>query len=156
MEKAIAGQAVNVLEALTWFTFDGMGDMLFSKSFGMLDSRGWHDIIARVKHGLYLLGPLSPVPWLMCMGLRFGPNVSILHDWRELNAWCQAEMTARLASSDGNASDLAYYMMERKHKSNKTNHEAFMSGDSLLAIVVGRFVGFLLLKLLIEMLIIPS
>ena len=45
-----------------------MGQVAFSKDFKMLEDAKWHAGIKVIRDGLAVLGPLTPVPWLMILG----------------------------------------------------------------------------------------
>lgn len=45
-----------------------MGQVAFSKDFNMLRSAQWNSAIKFIRDGMKLLGPLSPVPWLVRLG----------------------------------------------------------------------------------------
>ena len=45
-----------------------MGQVAFSKDFKMLEDTKWHSAIKVIRDGLAVLGPLTPVPWLMILG----------------------------------------------------------------------------------------
>lgn len=45
-----------------------MGQVAFSKDFGMLRSAQWHSTIKLIRDGMEIFGPLAPVPWLMNLG----------------------------------------------------------------------------------------
>ncbi|GFP56517.1 cytochrome P450 monooxygenase nodW [Trichoderma asperellum] len=138
---AKSGKVTDMRNLLLWFGFDIMGEFVFSKSFGMLETRKWHHIIVRLQRALSLLGPLTPVPWLVHIAFDLAPRVSVLKEWFDIIAWCQSQMRDRLAHGSSNQSqDLAYYLMEKDSE----DREAFESdkflwaaGDSLLAIVAG-------------------
>ena len=71
LERLIAkseDQPITANEYFHWFSFDVMGQVAFSKDFNMLSSAHWHNAIKVFRHGLAMLGPLTPVPWLVCMG----------------------------------------------------------------------------------------
>ena len=71
LERLIAqseDQPITVNQYFQWFSFDVMGQVAFSKDFNMLRSAQWHTTIKLFRDGLAMLGPLTPVPWLVCMG----------------------------------------------------------------------------------------
>ncbi|KAL2873868.1 hypothetical protein SGCOL_010934 [Colletotrichum sp. CLE4] len=111
---AKAHVASEVRNLFFWFGFDVMGDFVFSKSFDMLHQQQWHHIIIRLQRALSLLGPFSPAPWLIQVGFKLGPRISVLKDWFDMVAWCERQMRVRL--DDGTPKpavpDLAYYLME--------------------------------------------
>lgn len=144
---ARGGHVSDVRNLLLWFGFDFMGDLVFSKPFNMLRDKSWHHIIVRLQRALSLLGPFSPVPWLVQVGFKLGPRVSVLKDWFDTVDWCQAQMTARVENpKEGLAPDLAYYLMEADGERQK---QMWMAGDSLLAIVAGRY-SFVLTNIIID------
>ena len=71
LEQLIAqseGQPVNANRYFQWFSFDVMGQVAFSKDFNMLRGAKWHAGVKVLRDGMEILGPLSPVPWLMILG----------------------------------------------------------------------------------------
>ncbi|KAK0660783.1 Tryprostatin B 6-hydroxylase [Cercophora samala] len=137
--KAKTGAVVNVTDFLLWFTFDLMGDFTFSTPFGVLkgnDPRS-HEMILQIKNARVLLGPLTPVPWLLHIGTKLLPRVLWIKDWYESVDWCQEQIQARLAKGPSpELRDLTYYIME-KEKENKVDAGPWLRGDSLLAVLAG-------------------
>jgi tryprostatin B 6-hydroxylase len=135
-------KVTNMRNLLLWFGFDIMGEFVFSKSFGMLEDQAWHHIIVRLQRALSLLGPLTPVPWLIHIAFNLAPRISFLKDWFDTVAWCQLQMNERLAYGSSNQSqDLSYYLMEKDSEDrglSDSDKRLFAAGDSLLAIVAGR------------------
>lgn len=127
---------------LLWFGFDIMGEFVFSKSFGMLETQKWHHIIVRLQRALSLLGPMTPLPWFVHIALDLALRVSVLKDWFDIIAWCQSQMKFRLANGSSHQSqDLAYYLMEKDAEDKEAfDSDKFLwaAGDSLLAIVAER------------------
>jgi tryprostatin B 6-hydroxylase len=140
---AKANETSEVRDLFFWFGFDVMGDFVFSKSFGMLQDQKWHYIIIRLQRALSLLGPFSPTPWLIQLGFKLAPRVSVLRDWFDMVAWCERQMRDRI--EDGKTKelepDLTHYLMEMEGYDEGMSEEDSMfwlQGDSLLAIVAGR------------------
>ncbi|KAK2053246.1 cytochrome P450 [Colletotrichum caudatum] len=131
----------DVRDLFFWFGFDVMGDFVFSKSFDMLHQQQWHHIIVRLQRALSLLGPFSPAPWLIQVGFKLGPRVSVLKDWFDMVAWCERQMRVRLddATPKPGAPDLAHYLMELNDGQTEQQQDrlTWLFGDSLLAIVAG-------------------
>lgn len=138
-------------EYIYWFGFDAMGQFVFSTSFGMLHNRQMHYIIKRLQSALSLLGPLAPAPWLIQVGLHLLPRVGKVKDWYDSLDWCEQQMRRRIRNAElgvlESGSDLAYYLVEeeRNRKAGpgaaaKAWNLAWLTGDSLLAIVAGRYV----------------
>ena len=71
LERLIAkseDQPIIVNQYFQWFSFDVMGQVAFSKDFNMLRGAQWHSAVKVLRDGLAMLGPLTPVPWLMNLG----------------------------------------------------------------------------------------
>lgn len=62
------GQPIVANRYFQWFGFDIMGQVAFSKDYNMLRVAQWHSAIKMLRDGMAMLGPLTPVPWLMCLG----------------------------------------------------------------------------------------
>lgn len=98
LEQAIAqsvGQEININPSFYWFSFDVMGHFAFSKSFGMLKSQHWHDSIQMLRSGLALVGPFTPVPWLVRIAFDI-PILRIVRDFQAMEAWCTKRMDERI------------------------------------------------------------
>jgi hypothetical protein len=138
---ASAGVPSNVQNLFYWFSFDAMGDFVLSKSFNMLSDRRWHPFVASLQNALSLLGPFSPTPWLLHVGLKLAPRIMAVRAWFNVNVWCHSQMSERL---DGGLPkhakpDLTHYLMEQKDQIIDEDNVRWMKGDSMLAIVAGRY-----------------
>lgn len=157
MTDAMQGRTSNFRDYIYWYGFDVMGEFVFGRSFDMLKNQDEGQVITRLQNALSLLGPLSPAPWLLQIGLRM-PRVSVIKDWYDTLDWCRSQMQARLQVSNSKLvstdledphehRDLAYYLMEaagKKKIAEGTDTQrwnlGWLVGDSLLAIVAGRYV----------------
>ena len=98
LEQAIAqniGQEININQFFYWFSFDVMGQFAFSKSFGMLKDQHWHYSIQMLRSGLALVGPFTPVPWLVRIAFDI-PVLRIVRDFQAMAAWCTNRMDDRI------------------------------------------------------------
>lgn len=138
-QDALLQKPSEVRDLFYWFGFDAMGDFVFNKSFDMLSNQKWHHIVLRLQRALSLLGPLSPAPWLVQLGLRLGPRVWVLGDWHDSVDWARNTMKTRLEEGWAKqaAPDLTHYMMEQGVEKVTEESLYWMNGDSLLAIVAG-------------------
>lgn len=149
-DDAVTGRPSNMRDYMYWFGFDSMGEFVLSKSFGMLENRQPAVVIERLQRALSILGPLTPTPWLLHLGLRLAPRVSIIKDWFDTLEWCRTQMWNRLHADRSTVKpiagggDLAYHLMEDSchraidDKSGRNWNMLWLTGDSLLAIVAGR------------------
>ncbi|KAJ2983060.1 hypothetical protein NUW58_g6315 [Xylaria curta] len=105
----------------------------------MLRDQQWHHIIVRLQRAMSLLGPFSPVPWLVQIGFRLAPSIWKLRDWREMVHWCEQQMRSRLLDEKPMQTyhDLAYYLVEAEGEEITDEDLFWLHGDSLLAIVAG-------------------
>ena len=100
LQQAIAvnsekGQEININQYFYWFSFDVMGQFAFSKSFGMLKHQQWHYSIEMLRAGLALVGPFTPVPWLVRISFDI-PILRIVRDFQSMLAWCTKRMDERM------------------------------------------------------------
>lgn len=80
---------------LYWFSFDVMGQFAFSESFGMLSSKTWHYSVEMLRAGLALVGPFTPVPWLVRIAFDI-PVLRIVRDFQAMEAWSAKRMDERI------------------------------------------------------------
>lgn len=118
-----------------------MGDFTFSKSFGMLEGQRWHSVILQGQNARTLLGPLAPTPWLVQIALKMLPRILSLKDWYESVAWCHRQMEERLSEGiDSEVADLTSFFLEN-NQGNRA--DPWLKGDSVLAILAGRWASIL-------------
>lgn len=79
-----------------WFSFDVMGMFALSEPFNMLHSEEWHYAISNLRQAMSLIGPLSPVPWLIQIGFRFLKGYWIVKKWQSMTGWCRERMEQRI------------------------------------------------------------
>ncbi|KAI1442274.1 cytochrome P450 [Annulohypoxylon stygium] len=138
--EANANQVSHMHDLLYWFAFDAMGDFVMSKPFGMLRDQNWHHIVTRLRRASSILGPLGPAPWLVRIGLKLGPSLSVLGDWRTTTEWCRKEVKDRLTDKSRHLEkDLIHYIMMEGNADQTVSKNAltWLNGDSLQAIVAG-------------------
>ncbi|KAI1413310.1 cytochrome P450 [Hypoxylon sp. FL1857] len=138
-EDALSRKPSEVRDLFYWFGFDVMGDFIFNKSFNMLSNQEWHYIVLRLQRSLAFLGPLSPAPWLIQLGLRLGPRVWVFSDWHDSMDWARSTMRTRLQEGQSKqaAPDLTYYLVGADLETATEKSLYWMHGDSLFAIVAG-------------------
>lgn len=93
--ESLDGQLVNVSKWFTYFSLDVIGDLAFSKGFGMLDGqdegkRAGARIIDECQKGLPVMGP---VPWTFTILTRT-PFVS--RPFYKMVEWCLGHATERM------------------------------------------------------------
>ncbi|KAI9660214.1 MAG: hypothetical protein M1831_003521 [Alyxoria varia] len=138
-----------------WFGFDVMGDVVFGRSFGMLQKREWHTVIQRLGEALGLLGPFSPTPWIVHLGFRLGAGwIPMVRKWEGMIEWCRVQIEKKgkgqIGDQDpdhedepGNQNiaekiDVGTYLTEDARKNGYTKSDWYwLTGDANLAIVAG-------------------
>lgn len=70
-----------------------MGDLAFGEPLDMLTSDSNHFAVGLLQNGMDLLGPLSPVPWLVRIGLSI-PGVAA--NFKTLLAWSAKKLEHRM------------------------------------------------------------
>ena len=89
-------QSSPVSNLFGWFSFDVMGDIVFGRSFGMLQKREWETVIQRLGEALGLLGPFSPMPWIVHLSFRLGSGwLPMVRRWEAMIEWCRAQMESK-------------------------------------------------------------
>ena len=70
-----------------------MSDLAFGKPLNMLESNEFHFTVGLLQDGMDLLGPLSPVPWLVRIGYSI-PRVA--QNFKNLLTWSARKLEYRL------------------------------------------------------------
>ncbi|KAJ5125658.1 hypothetical protein N7526_007835 [Penicillium atrosanguineum] len=132
-----AGKPSDMRDMFFWLGFDRMGDFIFSRTFNMLSRGEWHHIILLLQRALSLLGPLSPLPWMVHIAFKLLPRVWILRDWFRMVSWCEGQMVDRLKApkSTEKVLDVAHYLLQDAR--DDLEQFPWLTGDSILAIVAG-------------------
>ena len=98
LERAIAqnvGQPINVNQYFQWFSFDVMGQFAFSRSFNMLKDKKEHHAVKMLRAGLGLVGPFTPVPWLVRIAFDI-PVLPIVRNFQKMEAWSAERIDERI------------------------------------------------------------
>ena len=85
-----------------------MGQFAFSRSFNNLRDKRLHDTVRMIRSGMRLVGPFTPVPWLIRVGFE-NPMTSMARDLHRLLIWCSKQMDERINV----ISDLGYKLVRR-------------------------------------------
>ncbi|KAM7195882.1 cytochrome P450 [Rhypophila sp. PSN 637] len=133
--EVASGNVVNVTEFLLWFTFDIMTDFTFSGSLNLLQEDKCRQVVVKARRARSTLGPLTPAPWLLQVGLKLLPRIWWIKDWNDSITWAHDQIQDRL-SRKVDDKDLVSYLMEPKTTS-REELGRWLKGDSLLAILAG-------------------
>ncbi|KAM0226793.1 hypothetical protein ACHAP5_012315 [Fusarium lateritium] len=86
------GISIDVTQYAVFFGFDVMGQVGFSKDFGMLDSGHKHPAIQGLHDNMTAVGVLGTVPWLMSMLSKI-PGAT--GTYARFTDWCGKELQAK-------------------------------------------------------------
>lgn len=96
LEKRIfqsEGVPINVAFLCLSFAFDVVGDMTFGTPFDILpgdkNGNGFEEVIGVIGQGLLIIGPISPVPYMMQI-LRKTPGAT--KQWDNMLRWIRARL----------------------------------------------------------------
>ncbi|KAI1436364.1 cytochrome P450 [Xylaria sp. CBS 124048] len=137
---AKAHRELEVKDLLYWFGFDAMGDFVMGKELGMLVNQENRHLVTRLRRASSLLGSLGPAPWLVQLGLKLAPSVSVIRDWHITAEWCKSEVKKRLGDTSRRGDrDLIHYVQMEGSEDEDVYKEAlqWVNGDSMQAIVAG-------------------
>lgn len=91
---------VPVNDLVARFTFDIIGDVLFSQDYNLLGTRGWHPYLEHRADALPILGPINDVTWLGHLMFCVAPFWKRVKDWFYMVDYSVEVMEERLAVSD--------------------------------------------------------
>ncbi|OKL58794.1 hypothetical protein UA08_05857 [Talaromyces atroroseus] len=123
------GKPVVVNQYFYWFSWDVMGQLAFSKSFGMLEEGKWHYAIKMLRKGLELVGPFTPVPWLTRVAFAV-PVLDTVRNFLKMEDWCARRMDERISVSS--------YLIGWSAKHDRLTKDLHtLYGDSIALIIAG-------------------
>ncbi|KAL8868768.1 MAG: hypothetical protein Q9174_004766, partial [Haloplaca sp. 1 TL-2023] len=91
--KKFGGAPINVSRLFYLYTFDVMSDLVFGEPLDMLVDDRNHFAVDLLQDGMDLLGPLSPTPWLVRIGLSV-PGIA--QDFKSLLSWSAKKLEHRM------------------------------------------------------------
>lgn len=101
-----AGTSINCTQLFLFFGFDVMGDTAFGEGFGMLESNKPHPVMQIMRSGIFIIGRLSPVPWLVTL-LASLPGANA--DFDKLERFSHAQVLKRI-QREGDQHDVSTLM----------------------------------------------
>ncbi|KAF2680749.1 putative benzoate 4-monooxygenase cytochrome P450 [Lentithecium fluviatile CBS 122367] len=116
------GQPIDSHQLFLFFGFDVMGDIAFGEGFGMLEQNKPHPIMNTLRSGIYLLGRLSPVPWLMTILMTIPRSKE---DWVKMEQFSEERVMLKLIDAARDPEDKAKIDMH------------WLSGDAMVIIIAG-------------------
>ncbi|KAF6241864.1 hypothetical protein HO173_000576 [Letharia columbiana] len=141
-EKEVArsvGNPVDASSLIYKFTFDLMGEVAFSRNAGQdrLRDQQWHAAMTALQKGMALLGPLSPVPWLLHIGLSL-PFIPIVRDWNSMVAFCKSCIDDRIKLEETDH-DISSWLIDSSQAKALSEEERmkWLYGDAITMVIAG-------------------
>ncbi|KAL1630625.1 hypothetical protein SLS54_000496 [Diplodia seriata] len=135
---------VNVTEWVSYFSFDIMGDVIYSKEYNMLragngkiQASGIETTLSKLHDGMKMLGLVGTTPWI----LRMLSQAGVSGDYGVMQEWCRAAMREKQAAwqTGTTPTDTASYLLKDfldDRASTQQNQKSILQ-DSILLIIAG-------------------
>ena len=130
------GEAINCTKLFLFFGFDVMGDTAFGSGFGMLESNEEHPIVGIMRGGIYVIGRLTPLPWLVTI-LSSIPGANA--DFKKLEAYAEEEIQKRAKMDDRDEDDVMSKLISAARPPSDPNKidMHYLGGDAMVIIIAG-------------------
>ncbi|MCJ1457542.1 hypothetical protein MMC28_007910 [Mycoblastus sanguinarius] len=139
LERAIAqnvGQPINVNQYFQWFSFDVMGQFAFSRSFNMLKDKKEHHAVKMLRAGLGLVGPFTPVPWLVRIAFDI-PVLPIVRNFQKMEAWSAERIDERIKNTVDQP-DVSQHLISWSAKHDRLEKDRnTLYGDAIAMVIAG-------------------
>ncbi|KAL9120139.1 MAG: hypothetical protein Q9187_003309 [Circinaria calcarea] len=136
-DSAAAQKPVVMNEVMYWYAFDSMGEFAFNQDFGMMRRQEWHFAITLFRRALSIIGPFSPIIWLIKIGFAFLPWFWKIGDWFAMLAFCKQQMNNRIKTIP-EETDISSFFLDEANKGRDTAvMQNWLSGDAATVIVAG-------------------
>ncbi|KAF1958643.1 cytochrome P450 monooxygenase-like protein [Byssothecium circinans] len=128
-------QPINCTQLFLFFGFDVMGDTAFGSGFGMLESNKEHPIVQIMRGGIYIIGRLTPVPWLITI-LSSLPGGN--GDFKKLEAFAEESILKRAKMERGEDDVMSKLIAAARSPSDPEKIDMhFLGGDAMVIIIAG-------------------
>ncbi|KAF2243918.1 cytochrome P450 monooxygenase-like protein, partial [Trematosphaeria pertusa] len=129
------GEAINCTQLFLFFGFEVMGDTAFGSGFGMLETNEEHPIVQIMRSGIYIIGRLTPVPWLVTV-LTSLPGANA--DFKRLEAYAEKSIIAR-SKMDRDPDDVMSKLIAAARDPKDPDKIDFhwLGGDAMVIIIAG-------------------
>ncbi|KAI1395669.1 cytochrome P450 [Hypoxylon fuscum] len=141
--RAYGNQTVLVNDIVSQFTFDVLGDILFSRNYNLLATNGGHPYFEHRKDALPVLGPINDTTWLGHMIFCLAPFWSRVRDWFYMVTFSVEQMQKRFDEDDENEPkvDMAAYFIDEYHKLEGVygleKRNLHLQGTAVTAVIAG-------------------
>jgi cytochrome P450 len=134
IEKRL-GESINFTELFLFFGFDVMGDVAFGSSFGMLETNEEHPIVQIMRSGIFIIGRLTPIPWLVTV-LSSLPGAAA--DFKKLEAFAETSIRSRAKMDRGEDDVMSKLISAARDPSDSSKIDMhYLGGDAMVIIIAG-------------------
>ncbi|KAL8747752.1 MAG: hypothetical protein Q9190_000410 [Brigantiaea leucoxantha] len=128
------GKPVNISQLFYYYSFDVMTDLAFGKSLNMLQGDDYHFALNLLQDGMDILGPLSPVEWLVRIGYSI-PGIA--QNFKNLISWSAAQLKLRM-ESDFERRDIISGLLETSRATDSLEADKnWLAGDTFAIVIAG-------------------
>lgn len=129
------GESINFTELFLFFGFDVMGDTAFGSSFGMLETNEEHPIVQIMRSGIFIIGRLTPLPWLVTV-LSSLPGAA--GDFKKLEAFAETSILSRAKMDRGEDDVMSKLISAARDPSDPSKIDMhYLGGDAMVIIIAG-------------------
>ncbi|KAI4211030.1 MAG: hypothetical protein LQ351_006150 [Letrouitia transgressa] len=135
-----AGQSTAIGNKFSWFAFDFMGDFCFGSSFSLLQKQEWHSVVIKIQEAMNLIGPTTPLPWLVHLGFDILPFLKQVRTRFSMIKWYREQMEIEVQDlqEDDSNHEVSRWLIEDARENGLTEvNWKWLTGDAVLAVVAG-------------------
>lgn len=130
---SLAGQSVDVSKWMTYYTYDVMGEVAFSRSFDALKTGQAHFAIKIMHQNLIPLGLFQHTPWLLHIMTKLPAKMMPMTKFLE---YCES-CVAQRKSVKPEKPDVFHHLLREPFFGNAHDDHQLLVGDSRLIITAG-------------------
>ncbi|KAI4109170.1 MAG: hypothetical protein LQ339_001976 [Xanthoria mediterranea] len=137
LERAVDqsnGRRLDVSRLFYLYSLDVMSDLAFGEPLYMLTSNRNHFVVGLLQDGMDLLGPLSPVPWLVRIGLSI-PGVA--SKFKALLRWSARKLEHRMQHEPTQPDVMSWLLEASRENGSLVQDQHWLRGDAFALIVAG-------------------
>lgn len=129
------GESRNFTELFLFFGFDVMGDTAFGSGFDMLKTNEEHPIVQIMRGGIFIIGRLTPIPWLVTV-LSSLPGAA--GDFKKLEAFAERSIQNRAKLDRGEDDVMSKLISAARDPTDPSKIDMhYLGGDAMVIIIAG-------------------
>ncbi|PSN58944.1 cytochrome P450 [Corynespora cassiicola Philippines] len=136
--------AINVVDVMSWFAFDAMGEILFGEDFKMIETRSYSQAFVRQKKALALMGPILGTGWIPHLAFTCAPFLEAVRNWTHMVSFCDQCLKRRMEVKSQKPDLSGLFIKEFASPNNKASLEKRQNkllGSTLSAVIAGSDTG---------------